>query len=726
MDIAHPPARSHPAPDQAVPPRDGPLALLDHLARSAGPALEWVVGGDQPALLPALAPSSAVIVGGPEAVAVARRFDLVLLRGRPGPSEFRRACELLGPEGVLALLASPDPALDVPKAALFQHAHATGGPGFPGGLGREHLWIGGRTPPGARWVGGGQEAASAGRAPLLVNFYTRNTPYEHEARKLADSCKALGVDLLSEAVEPRGSWEFNCAYKASFLKRVHGSLNAGGGGGAQRGGGGRAIVWVDADAIVRRAPVLLHGDLWDFAIHKHYGWMFASGTVYFGPTDAAAELLDRWTRLCEIDPAQWDQVHLGTAWEDVAGARPLRTLWLPEAYTRVFDFPAGDPTAHEPVIEHFQASARFKSAVSGGAAPQARGIYPIVQASRAASRPPTESEARAGGQVYEHLTEVLSVLMECRPASVLLGGTGVEAGPAVELAARLLASAGRPPEMRLMVPGLAELARNPSGAESDVVVVLDPDLAGLADPASALHSLQEAARLAVVLGVPLSVTADTPPKADRRRTLLDAIAAARPAHQKIYPTLAGRPYGLFVWARRPLVRLEAVCKPPARVPPPAPAGQVAPGADAALLERLEDLNYLLGARIAHGEHLERAVLRSFAAACAARGQRRIALYGAGRHTQRHLEEPWRSAGIQVVAVLDDAPAAPALGAIPVMRPDELREPVDAVVVSSDAHEEALARAAERLFGPRGTPVLRIYHAPFDFSTLASDARRRRS
>ncbi len=173
--------------------------------------------------------------------------------------------------------------------------------------------------------------------PLLVNYYTRNTPYEHEARKLAESCRALNVELLSEPIDPRGSWEFNCAFKARFLKSVFSAL-----------GSSRPIVWVDADAIVRRTPDLFRGDLWDFAIHKHYGWMFASGTIYFGPTPAAAELLDRWLFLCDADPGQWDQVHLGSAWEDTAAARPLRTLWLPESYTRVFDFPIADPTATSP------------------------------------------------------------------------------------------------------------------------------------------------------------------------------------------------------------------------------------------------------------------------------------------------------------------------------------------------------------------------------------------
>jgi hypothetical protein len=96
--------------------------------------------------------------------------------------------------------------------------------------------------------------------------------------------------------------------------------------------------------------------------------------------------------------------------------------------------------------------------------------------------------------------------------------------------------------------------------------------------------------------------------------------------------------------------------------------------------------------------------------CAARGLRRIALYGAGRHTQSILPGPWPAAGVRVVAVLDDHAAAnrPAIAGVPVVRPEALPGPVDAVVVSSDRFEEAIAARAAAVFGPRAIPVLRLY------------------
>ncbi len=94
--------------------------------------------------------------------------------------------------------------------------------------------------------------------------------------------------------------------------------------------------------------------------------------------------------------------------------------------------------------------------------------------------------------------------------------------------------------------------------------------------------------------------------------------------------------------------------------------------------------------------------------CARRGWNRIALYGAGRHTRLYIRQPWGWHGVRVVAVVDDDPRAERIGGVSVVRPEELRERVDAVVVSSDRYEGMIAERAAAVFGARGIPVLRIY------------------
>lgn len=108
------------------------------------------------------------------------------------------------------------------------------------------------------------------------------------------------------------------------------------------------------------------------------------------------------------------------------------------------------------------------------------------------------------------------------------------------------------------------------------------------------------------------------------------------------------------------------------------------------------------------DRLRRRLIESIAERCAASGYRRIALYGAGRHTAPIIRQPWAWHGIAVVAVLDDHPTEESLSGVPIVRAGEFRAPVDAVVISSDAHEEPMFTRALGLFGPRGVPVVRIY------------------
>jgi ubiquinone/menaquinone biosynthesis C-methylase UbiE len=104
---------------------------------------------------------------------------------------------------------------------------------------------------------------------------------------------------------------------------------------------------------------------------------------------------------------------------------------------------------------------------------------------------------------------------------------------------------------------------------------------------------------------------------------------------------------------------------------------------------------------------QRLVARA-ATLCAERGWRRIALYGAGRHTRLFIRQPWAWNGVEVVAVVDDNAQGSRVGGLCVVHPRALETPVDAVVVSSEVYEAAIAERAAAVFGSRGIPVLRIY------------------
>ena len=181
--------------------------------------------------------------------------------------------------------------------------------------------------------------------PIIVSYYTADTPYATMATRLRASCESLDLDHYIVALESLGSWEANTAAKASVCRLAWEQV-------------GRPILWVDADAVIHQRPELLRGASADFAVHRWKGQYFASGTVFFNQTPMARQLLNRWVHRCaaDLDRATLDQTHLEDAWKELI----LQTTFLPRSYCQIFDAPRDEP----PVIEHFQASRLQQRAAS--------------------------------------------------------------------------------------------------------------------------------------------------------------------------------------------------------------------------------------------------------------------------------------------------------------------------------------------------------------------------
>ncbi|MEL7484390.1 MAG: hypothetical protein AAFN41_08550, partial [Planctomycetota bacterium] len=114
--------------------------------------------------------------------------------------------------------------------------------------------------------------------------------------------------------------------------------------------------------------------------------------------------------------------------------------------------------------------------------------------------------------------------------------------------------------------------------------------------------------------------------------------------------------------------------------------------------------------LAEVDRFRTALVDQAAKRCAHAGWTTIALFGAGRHTRRYLRQPWRWRGVRVAAILDDHPPADAIDGVPVVTPAAMPEGIEAVVISSDAHEPSLYRRAMDVLDGRA-PVLRIYGDP---------------
>ena len=124
----------------------------------------------------------------------------------------------------------------------------------------------------------------------------------------------------------------------------------------------KAVVYVDADAVIRSYPALFDELNCDIAVHhydnKKRGFKeLLSGTVYFGATPKARELVESWVQVNKEFPDQWDQKNLAIA---IERAKNLNVAELPASYCLIFDLMKDQGPA---VIERFQASRRFKGQI---------------------------------------------------------------------------------------------------------------------------------------------------------------------------------------------------------------------------------------------------------------------------------------------------------------------------------------------------------------------------
>lgn len=106
--------------------------------------------------------------------------------------------------------------------------------------------------------------------------------------------------------------------------------------------------------------------------------------------------------------------------------------------------------------------------------------------------------------------------------------------------------------------------------------------------------------------------------------------------------------------------------------------------------------------------IKAALIKHAAQLCRERGYLRVALYGGGRHTREMGLGPFERAGVRVVKILDDAPKGEKLLGVPLVQTASAGADFDAVVISSDLHEDAMTDLARAVFEPRGVAVVRIY------------------
>jgi hypothetical protein len=130
----------------------------------------------------------------------------------------------------------------------------------------------------------------------IVSFYTPD--YTEVAQRLINTCNALGLQHQIEAVPPKGSWVQGCAFKPKFVREMWENSTT-------------PIVWVDADAMIRKAPILFSQITADIGVHfrcdKRYKNELLSGTVFFNKTEGAWKIINEWVKHQSEQIDTWDQ-----------------------------------------------------------------------------------------------------------------------------------------------------------------------------------------------------------------------------------------------------------------------------------------------------------------------------------------------------------------------------------------------------------------------------------
>ena len=203
-----------------------------------------------------------------------------------------------------------------------------------------------------------------GREPIVISFYTLDTPYEQEVRKLIESCVEWDIDADIVGIPSRGSWEKNCGMKPEFILQKLRQWE-------------RPVLWVDADAVFLQRPDFQELMNYEFSVRvneflpKTHESYIVSNTIFINDHPRTLELMELWVKKNQKALEQkdrvlefWDQVALRDVLENenLHGV-PLRFLPMPLKFCKIFDLDNLFISEEEVVIEHYQASRRLKNKI---------------------------------------------------------------------------------------------------------------------------------------------------------------------------------------------------------------------------------------------------------------------------------------------------------------------------------------------------------------------------
>lgn len=176
---------------------------------------------------------------------------------------------------------------------------------------------------------------------IVVGYYTRNTLYEEEVKRLIKSLKKFKLPYDIEEIDNLGSWIANVNYKPKLCRKMLEKYN-------------RPILYLDSDAVVKQYPKLFSNIQCDMAVYYREKVELLTGTLYFNNTPSAKKIIDAWITETAKYPYEWDQKSLQNVL--FTFKKDIHIFILPSNYCQIYDIMRA---AGKPVIEHFQASRRY-------------------------------------------------------------------------------------------------------------------------------------------------------------------------------------------------------------------------------------------------------------------------------------------------------------------------------------------------------------------------------
>ncbi len=178
----------------------------------------------------------------------------------------------------------------------------------------------------------------------LIGFYTKETFYEQEAKRLLKSVEKLGLAYELKVIADQGTWLKNTGLKASILLEFRKKFVG-------------PLLYVDVDAYLHKNPWdYFNKTVYDIACHITDKGELLSGTIFMEDNKRVFKLLEEWSELCKKFPEIWDQKLLH---QSIQQSSDINFQQLDQAFCYIFDSKNKIPLENI-VIEHLQASREIK------------------------------------------------------------------------------------------------------------------------------------------------------------------------------------------------------------------------------------------------------------------------------------------------------------------------------------------------------------------------------